>query len=170
MRAEIDYKKLAVMLLPTFLRKPLTVALARVLAVPLDSLNYLFRQRRDAHLYNLAHNGQVCRLKHALNDLYGYDYSNGFEIEDINAIGDFIFVYDETDLFLDTDRVWMVSDAPDYTMVYDEAAINIETCAFVVFCPTEIAFDGSRPAEPQIIDTVERYRLVSRTATYRHKP
>lgn len=170
MRADIDYKKLAVMLLPTFLRKPLMVALSRVLAVPLDNLNRLFCTKRKDHLYDLDHNGQVCRLKHALDNLYGFNYSDGFEIEDIDALGDFIFVWDETEWLQDTGRVWMLADAPEYTVVYDEASINIETHTFVVFCPTQIAFNGNRPADPRVIDTVEQYRLVSRTAIYRVKP
>lgn len=170
MRADIDYKKLAVLLLPTFLRKPLMVALSRVLAVPLDNLNRLFCTKRKDHLYDLDHNGQVCRLKHALDDLYGFNYSDGFEIEDINALGDFIFVWDETVWLQETGRVWMLADEPDYTMVYDEESINTETNTFVVFCPAQITFDGNRPADPSVIDTVERYRLVSRTAVYRVKP
>lgn len=170
MRAfEIDYKKLAVLLLPTFLRQPVLTAIVRVLMQPLAVMHDIFRTRRDDHLFDLAHNGQVCYLKHALDSLDGLDYATGFEIRDINAEGDFVFAYDETEWLQDTDRVWLVPDAPDCTMVYDNAAITAQTEAFVVYVPAQYPFNGSKPADPRIAATVEKYRLVSRTATYRTK-
>lgn len=166
---EIDYKKLAVLLTPTFLRKPVFTALVRILMQPLTTLHLTFRTKRDDHLFNLAHNGQVCYLKDALNSLDDLDYSDGFEIEDINAIGEFVFVYDETEWLQDTSRVLLVNDAPDFIMIYDEAAITASTEAFIVYVPARYTFDGSKPADPRIEATVEKYRLVSRTATYRTK-
>lgn len=164
---EMDYKKLAVLLTPTFLRQSTLVALVRVLMQPLVTLYDKFSTNRDDHLYNLAHNGQVCRLKHALNKLDDrLTYRNGFEIEDINALGNFVFAYDED---MPQSLWWWVEDQPDCTMVYDEAEILVATETFVVFVPDIFAFNGSKPADPRIISTVEQYRLVSRTATYRTK-
>ena len=161
---EIDYKKLAVLLTPTFLRKPVFTALVRVLMQPLATLHQTFRTKRNDHLFNLAHNGQVCRLKDALNSLDGLDYQSGFEITDINAIGDFVFAYDEVH-----PQRWYSDEIPDYTLVYDEASILVATETFVVWVPQQYPFSGSRPADPRIVATVEQYRLVSRTATYRIK-
>lgn len=67
---DIDIKKLSVLLLPTFLRKTRMVAWLHCLVTPLVSLHYAFVQKRNADLYNLGHNGQVCYLRAALNDAF----------------------------------------------------------------------------------------------------
>ena len=63
-----NLNKLLVLLIPTFLRKPKLIAWLRTLATPLHKLLYDFQQARQADLYNLAHNSQVCYLRKALND------------------------------------------------------------------------------------------------------
>lgn len=67
---DIDIKKLSALLLPTFLRKARIAAWLHALVAPLASLHYSFVQKRNADLYNLAHNGQVCYLRAALNDAF----------------------------------------------------------------------------------------------------
>ena len=164
-----DIKKLAVLLTPTFLRQPLLTAIARILMQPITTIQQTFLTMRDNNLYNLNHNGQACRLKHALNQLDGLQYDNGFEIEDINAIGNYIIIYNETEWLVDTGRVWLANDEPGCRMAYDENAISVETAAFIVCVPQQYQFNGSKPADPRIAATVEQYRLASRTAIYRIK-
>lgn len=67
---DIDIKKMNILLLPTFLRKRKTVAWLQALAEPPVTLHYTFIQKRNADLYKLAHNGQVCYLRKALNDTF----------------------------------------------------------------------------------------------------
>ncbi len=67
---DIEIKKLAVLLLPTFMRKIRIVAWLHCLVTPLVSLHYAFMQKRQADLYNLNHNGQVCYLRAVLNDSF----------------------------------------------------------------------------------------------------
>lgn len=62
--------KMGWLLLPTFLRKTRHVAWLRALLHPVDALHYQFLQQRQRHLYDLAHNGQVCYLRKALNDTF----------------------------------------------------------------------------------------------------
>ena len=64
----LNIDKLLVLLTPTLLRKRKLVAWLRMLATPLHKLLYDFQQARQADLYNLAHNSQVCYLRKALND------------------------------------------------------------------------------------------------------
>ena len=64
----LNIDKLLVLLTPTFLRKPKLVAWLRMLATPLHKVLYDFQRARQADLYNLAHNSQVCYLRKALND------------------------------------------------------------------------------------------------------
>ena len=77
----LNIDKLLVMLTPTFLRKPKLVAWLRTLATPLHKLLYEFQQARQADLYNLAHNSQVCYLRKALNDEFD-DEQRRIRIED----------------------------------------------------------------------------------------
>lgn len=46
------------------------VAWIRSLLMPLDDLYGRFVEQRNKHLYNLAHNGQKCYLRKALNDRF----------------------------------------------------------------------------------------------------
>lgn len=69
----IDFDKLVGLLTPTFLRKERMLAWLRIFVMPLKTLHYELMQRRDlrnsnSDLYRLAHNGQVCYLRKALND------------------------------------------------------------------------------------------------------
>ncbi|WP_395075416.1 hypothetical protein [Flavobacterium sp.] len=64
----IDFNKLTILLLPTVLREPITVAYAQALLKPIDALHYDWLQKRQADWYKLEHTGQVCRLRKVLND------------------------------------------------------------------------------------------------------
>ena len=77
----LNIDKLLVLLTPTFLRNPKLVAWLRMLATPLHKLLYKFQRARQADLYNLAHNSQVCYLRKALNDEFD-DEQRRIRIED----------------------------------------------------------------------------------------
>ena len=67
---DVNFKRLALLLLPTFRRRPLLAALVYAAVSPLQSLHMRFmRWRRDTD-YRLLHNGQVCYLRGLLNDLF----------------------------------------------------------------------------------------------------
>ena len=168
---KIDYSKLAVLLLPTFLRQPLLMSLVRILMVPLQRLHDEHHAVRDERMYQLRHTSQICHIKDALNREFAVgnhaltpDYAAGFEIEDINAIGDWVMTYDEVPAFADVHT--MVED-DDYLLVYDEAIITQATQSFIVYVPKEIEFNTSLPKVRAI---VEQYRLASRRALYMIKP
>lgn len=65
---DIDYKKLAVLLLPTFLRKPVLTAYLQALLVPVSQLHYTWLQKRLDDWYVLNHTGKVYSLRNVLND------------------------------------------------------------------------------------------------------
>lgn len=67
---DLDVRKLAVQILPTFLRGSVIQAYVRELVKPLDDIHYQFIQKRKENLYILAHNGQKCYLRAALNDKF----------------------------------------------------------------------------------------------------
>lgn len=66
----VDFKKLAILMLPTFLRKPIVVAYLQSLLVPIDSVYYNWSVFRNDNIYKMNHNGQICYLRKALNDKF----------------------------------------------------------------------------------------------------
>jgi hypothetical protein len=64
----IDYSRLGVLLIPTFLRKPLAVGFVQAFLMPVSKLHYQFNQKRQADWYKLNNTGQVCYLRKVLND------------------------------------------------------------------------------------------------------
>ena len=165
---KIDYNKLAVLLLPTFLRQPLLMSLARILMVPLQRLHDEHHAARDERMYQLRHTSQICHIKDALNREFAVgnydpttpDYTEGFEIEDINAIGDWVMTYDEVPAFAD---VHTMAEDDDYLLVYDEPIITQATQSFIVYVPKALDFNASLPKVRAIVDL---YRLASRKALY----
>jgi hypothetical protein len=65
---KIDYDKLGLLLLPTFLRKPKMIAFVITVFSPIKSLHYKWLQKRDFDWYRLTHTDQVCKLRKVLND------------------------------------------------------------------------------------------------------
>ena len=155
----IDYRKLVILLLPTFLRRPVLMAWLRAMVYPLQQLHDRHQSARTQRLYELRHTSQICFIKDALNNEFGItDYANGFEIEDINAPGDWVWIYDENvDRF--DDEQHMLFDDP--TFIHDKSAILPPTSAFFVLVPQSITIDETN--EARIRSIVNKYRLASRT-------
>ena len=156
---QIDYRKLVILLLPTFLRQPVLMAWLRAMAYPLQQLHDRHQAARTQRLYELRHTSQICFIKDALNNEFGItDYANGFEIEDINAPGDWVWIYDENVERFD-DEQHMLFDDP--TFIHDKSAILPPTSAFFVLVPQSITIDETN--EARIRSIVNKYRLASRT-------
>lgn len=64
----IDFNKLAVLMIPSFLRKPILTAYLQSILVPLESLHTEWLQKRSDDWYALNHTGQVYSLRNVLND------------------------------------------------------------------------------------------------------
>ena len=156
---KIDYRKLSVLLLPTFLRQPVIMSLFRVLMRPIQQLHDRHQTFRTQLMYELWHTGQICHIKEALNNEFGItDYADGFEIDDINAQGEWVWVFDErVDRF--DDEQHMMFDTP--TFVHDISAIMPPTSSFFVLVPPSIVIDETTKA--RICSIVNKYRLASRT-------
>lgn len=67
---EIDFKKLAILLLPLSLRKYKMIVFIQTLLIPVADLHYRFLQKRQQDWFMLNHNSQVCYLESALNTTY----------------------------------------------------------------------------------------------------
>lgn len=66
----INFKRLALLLLPTFYRRPLLAAVAYAAVMPLQQLHTRFMRWKADTDSRLACNGQVCRLEALLNDRF----------------------------------------------------------------------------------------------------
>lgn len=64
----VNIKRLALLTLPTWLRRPLSGALLYAGVAPLGRMLQELRAYRRATEYRLSHNGQVCKLRGVLND------------------------------------------------------------------------------------------------------
>lgn len=64
----VNVKRLALLTLPTWLRRPLCGALVYAGVSPLGRVLADLRRFRGETAYRVRHNGQVCRLRGALND------------------------------------------------------------------------------------------------------
>lgn len=161
----IDYRKLVILLLPTFLRQPVLMAWIRAMVYPLQQLHDRHQAARTQRLYELRHTSQICFIKDALNNEFGItDYADGFEIEDINAKGNWIWVYDENvERFYDEQH--MLFEEP--TWIHDTSSILPPTSAFTVLVPKHIEIDETNDA--RIRSVVNKYRLASRTFEIKKK-
>lgn len=156
---QIDYRKLVILLLPTFLRQSVLMAWLRAMAHPLQEIHDRHQAARTQRLYELRHTSQVCYIKDALNNEFGItDYANGFEIEDINAPGEWVWIYDENVDRFDDEQHMLFEDP---TFIHNISAILPPTSAFFVLVPQSITIDETN--EARIRSIVNKYRLASRT-------
>ncbi|MFC0344061.1 hypothetical protein [Epilithonimonas hispanica] len=66
----VNWKRLAIILTPTFLRGPLMKAWLELIVSGIDDIHYRWLQFRTDNLYKLNHNSQICYLRKALNDRF----------------------------------------------------------------------------------------------------
>lgn len=64
----VNFKRLALLLLPTFLRRPLVASMLFVFTSHLRAIYVGLTRFRESTTYRLCHNGQVCHLRAVLND------------------------------------------------------------------------------------------------------
>lgn len=92
----IDFKRLILSLLPTFLRKPLLYSLLKAMAQPVISLYDQFSKSRSENLYKLRITPQVCYLRKMLNDSFDIDL-RGIYISDGNP-SNWVIAYTQAQL------------------------------------------------------------------------
>lgn len=162
MKFNIDYERLTVLLLPTFLRRPVLYGVLRSAVSPLTALYNRFCAARDEHNYRLTHNGQVCYLRACLNH-YFKSHMGKFDIISVERIGEWLFAVTETGervpLTLGEDNT---SDTEDVPVVYNDLMLNAAQNEFIVSVPADI-YDTSLE---EVKALVNRYKLISKRAIY----
>lgn len=144
---EIDINRLVVLLIPTFLRNKINFAFVRAMVQPVYSLMSRFEANRQANIYNIGHNGQVCYLRAVLNDAFDMELRR-IRLED-SARYDWTFVYPEA-----ADQpLWL-----ETVLIASEAFTGDEGTDFTVICPGDL----SRAIVPQMISLLNYYKLAGK--------
>lgn len=148
----INFKKLAIEWLPTFLRKPIFIAFVLVLILPLEALYIEFLKARKQNLIRIKTSCQKFSMQKRLND-----YFDPVErrIEIVKAV-----LFDGTSLYTEaeddqwrTKTQWLYIDSlPIY--LYTEAELNSEF-DFIVKVPISLN-------ELQLRAEIEYYMLQSK--------
>ena len=162
MKFQIDYNRLVVLLLPTFLRRPVLFGLLRAAIEPLILLYESFGEARREHIYRLTHNGQVCYLRACLNDHFK-SKMGVFDIISVERGGEWIFAVTEkgerVPITISEDNI---SETENVPVVYNELILNAEQNEFIVSVPADI-YDT---ALEEVKALVNQYKLISKRAIY----
>lgn len=129
----IDYNKLVVLLLPTFLRKPKLVGYLRALIMPLDTIYYKWYNWRIDNIYKLEHTGQICYLRVSLNDKFDPIERRIYITDGLEY--DTFYIYTEAE-----DRtIWVHTESENKPIYLRTEAETADTgLDFLVYVPVEI--------------------------------
>lgn len=169
----IDFRKLALMLLPNIFRKQLLFAFVRSAIMPIKSLHERFidnYQETDVYIRTTP---QVCYIVALLNKTFlAPDSEETFVIVDTEpVVGEWIMTYDENydgneDSVSDYSDIIPLIDVNDYTIFYTEAAILEVLEDFIVLYPQESMISYNNDRYKQMRSIVDKYRLASKQPRY----
>ena len=131
MTYDVEYKKLALMLLPIVLRKSLMAAIVYLCVSPVQHLAARFGLFRQEKNYRLTHNGQVCYMRAILNDYFDPDQRR-IEIDDVNARTG-IFIYKRQ-----TNRFLMLYPRPQEVIINRRGFGGIDGYDFCIILPSDL--------------------------------
>lgn len=174
---EIDYKRLVLLLLPTFLRRARIYAFLTAMTFGVEELYRQFLRQRDVNLLRLRRNGQVCYLRALLNDELD-PVQRRITLEDATQPGDWVMIYSETASYQtlirsepgtdsnplpnsnpDSNPVPVSGSAPVH-ILYDEAGILENTSFFTVTVPWNVKMEDSTN---RLRSLLNEYKLLSKT-------
>lgn len=150
-----NLKRLALLWLPTFFRKPIIQSILRAGIRPIFDIQREFASLREKASYKIKHNGQICYLCAALNDDFDtllrrikivdaprYEHSIFYPREDKKAVS-----------FIEREK-------NNPVIFFDRALIGSELIDFIVQVPKEILSD--KQTEIQLRSLVNAYKLASK--------
>lgn len=159
----VNIKRLALLTLPTWLRRPLSGALIYAGVSPLGRLLQELRAYRSATSYRLRHNGQVCKLCGALNDEFDPGLRR-IEIEDSDSVGN----WEAAAVWLrDMDRWVMVPRRGAGTVsIHREGFNGTSGYDFWVTVPEEL---WTAETETRLRAILNMYKLAGKRYAINHK-
>lgn len=160
---DIDYDGLVVQLLPVRQRQSTTTGWLKCLISPVKTLFRTFRANRSANLYKLAHNGQVCFLEAALNDLFDPVVRGIYIVDGPFKDPDFLYLIPENKpLWLGLSSEAGSTTYPDPQILYRVDETSILGIGFIVKVPLGVA-TGPGYDVLRLRALVDTYRLPGRT-------
>nr|DAK37321.1 MAG TPA: hypothetical protein [Caudoviricetes sp.] len=154
----IDWRKIISDALPSFLRKPMLIALLLAATAPLRALYALVERAIHEDRYRLAHNGQVCSLLGVLEEKYHSSRGIHYRIEDIVPSGHIV------DTFSGVRRGSPVAHpnrSPKALHTFTEST-NVDRSGFRVYVPRDVY--NTRLSD--VMWLVEQYKLPTRRAVF----
>jgi hypothetical protein len=154
---EINYKRLVLLLLPTFLRRSMIVAFLHAMTAPVVTLYNSFIAARKNNLYRLRMNGQVCYLRRLLND--AFPSANGaIRIDNSKSVGGWQYAWDrDYDPYM---RYLLIAD--EDTMFWDKSTILENVSGFLVLFPPAIYNTNN---DAKLRSLLNNYKLLSKSYT-----
>lgn len=144
---KVDFDKLVLLLLPTFLRKPVLYGYLVALTSPIASLHYRWSQMRDENLKKLSYNCQRCYFRGALNDKFDPILRRITFDDTLSLQQDYIYTQAENlDVYLGT--MWLEQDF-NYT---------VSTVDYLVMVPRDIMNTKLN----EIVALIEFYNLAGK--------
>lgn len=158
----VDFKRLALLLLPTALRRPIIFAILKSSCRSFDALQAkLFNFQNDCDV-RMTHTPQVCYLRGILNDTFCEGTAKRFSIEDTEPLsGEWIMTYKEIEMYSD-----IIPLVEEYTIVYTENAIKEIDEDFIVYYPSGVGINDKNEGYRKMQAIVNEYRLAGKTAKF----
>lgn len=158
-RYDINLRKFGLLLLPTFLRRPVTAALLYALLAPLRYLHVRLMRLRDDTDYRIRHTGQVCYLRAVLNDEFdtGLRRITVTDYEKVEVDGNFVYLREE-------DAEVVVNRRSVYAplIINRRGFIGVSDVDFSVNVPEALKGEID---EAKLRAVVNKYKLVSKRYT-----
>lgn len=159
MTYDIDYKKLALLLLPVKLRRPRLAAFIYVMMSQVGRVSRLFRAFRTDTDYRLTHNGQICYLRAVLNDIFD-PTARRISIEDISSMPEQLLHNRSTAIFL------IASPRPDGIILSRRGFGGYNSYDFIVVLPAALRASVNEARLHAVINT---YRLAGKRYTLSYR-
>jgi hypothetical protein len=153
----VNFKKLVVLLLPTFLRDTVIVTLLQVFVGGIISVYNNFIANRAITLYRLKITGQVCYLRRMLNDAFPAG-GGQITIEDGVATGVWRYAWDKD---FDPYRKFLLLENSG-TLFWDKHTIAEGLSNFIVRVPIALQNINN---EARMRSLLNYYKLISKSYT-----
>lgn len=155
---QIDYKRLVLLLLPTFLRRPRIFAFLTAFVFGISEIHARFLKSREAALCRIRRNGQVCHLGGMLNDEFDPALRR-ITITDGDAEGDWLMA-------MHADQPYQLFVGNGDEFVYAESLIIANTAIFYVCVPWP---QSDVNQTNRMRNLLNEYKLLSKKYTIRHE-
>ncbi len=153
---QIEFDKLVLLLLPTFLRKSRLAAFATVLVAPIKEMYQAFREQQKRDWYRLNHNGQVFSLRKVLNDHFDNEQRR-IEIMDAEEY-ERIYIYTP----IENQPLYLNGENEDTKYIYTSSEYNNQF-DFVVVVPFGLSYNTYKMRA-----LINEYKLITKKYTIKN--